>query len=129
MDKELEDKIAHHLERFDIVIVFGSQVSESARPGSDIDIALAGKQTLSTDEKVSLINSLSKLTGKEIDLIDLNAVSGAILKEVLTKGRFIVARDLNLKAWLIRKMLYNQADMMPYTERILRERRKRFLNG
>ena len=52
-----------------------------------------------------------------------------ILKQALSKGVLVQNLDKALYARLIIRMLYNQADMMPYHYRILRERRERFLNG
>src|SRR5690348_11611892 len=101
VDKKLIKQVAEYLKDFDIVIIFGSAARGKLTPNSDLDVAIAGRKRLTIDEKVSLINGLSKLVGREVDLVDLNQVSGAILKEALTKGKFIRSDDPELRALLM----------------------------
>ena len=109
--------------------VFGSYAKSKQRADSDIDLAIAGRQKLTFEEKFNISQKLSDRLKKQIDLVDLQAVAGVILQQALSKGKIIFVKDRNLYAELIKKMLYNQADMMPYYNRILKERRERFLNG
>jgi predicted nucleotidyltransferase len=122
-------KTINSFEEIELCIVFGSVPSGKASPESDLDIAVAGKHSLSEEKYLELIAALSGSTHREIDLIDLNAVNGPILKKALSTGVVILNRDKNLYARLISRMLFDEADMMPYFHRTLEERRKRFLNG
>ena len=112
-----------------LCIVFGSAASGKISVRSDVDIAVAAHQALPAYRRLQLTEALSTATKRDVDLIDLVAVSGPILKQSLTKGVVVQNRDKLLYAGLISKMLFNQADMMPYYDRILRERRARFLYG
>ncbi len=112
-----------------LCIVFGSAASGRASERSDLDIAVAAAQALTPDMCLQLTEACQAATNRPTDLVDLMAVSGPILKQVLSKGRVVQNHDKNLYARLISRMLFDQADMMPYYDRILRERRKRFLHG
>ena len=112
-----------------LCIIFGSAASGKGSPASDLDVAVAATEALSADRRLELIEALSAASTREIDLIDLMAAAGPILGQALSKGVVVQNRDKGLYAGLISRMLFNQADMMPYYDRILRERRKRFLNG
>ena len=108
-------------------IVFGSLAEERATPESDLDLGVAATQALDTVMKTTLIEALAEITGRPVDLVDLQAVSGPILQQVLTQGQLIYCTDQMLYAALIRDMLFNQSDMMPYYDRMLAERRKAWI--
>ncbi len=109
--------------------VYGSFATDRVRETSDLDIAVAGKDPLSKRQKIAIVEELSLVVKREVDLIDLQQVSGTILQEALCKGSVMVNNDNLVYAFLLRKMWYNQADMMPYYRRILETRRKEFLYG
>ena len=119
----------NHFKDVKLCMLFGSVAAGKASPNSDLDIAVAAEQPLSEHTFLELLEALSDTTKREIDLIDLMAVSGPVLKKALTTGRIILNLDKNLYAKLISRMLFNEADMMPYYHRTLLERRRRFLNG
>jgi uncharacterized protein len=112
-----------------LCIVFGSEAAGKASANSDLDIAVAASHPLSEDIYLELLEAFSSATHREIDLVDLTNATGEILKQALSKGVLIQNSDKSLYARIISRMLFNQADMMPYHDRILRERRERFLNG
>jgi len=131
MDK-LRATIMEVLNRFgeiELCIVFGSVPAGKASVKSDLDIAIAGKHSFNEEKYLEFAAAVAEATGREIDLIDLNTATGPILKKALSTGVVISNRDKNLYARLISRMLFNEADMMPYFYRTLEERRKRFLNG
>jgi len=109
--------------------VFGSYAVDKQKATSDIDIAVFGKQKLSADQKYKITQKLSDKLKKQVDLIDLQAVSGVILHQILTKGLLVFVKDKEYYAEMIKRMLYNQADMMPNYNMILKKRRERLLNG
>ncbi len=126
----LSESIVGLLARYPSVklgIVFGSLAEERATPESDLDLGVAATQLLDTGMKTMLIEALAEIAGRPIDLIDLQVVSGPILQQVLTQGQLIYCNDQMLYAGLIRDMLFNQSDMMPYYDRILAERRKAWI--
>lgn len=132
MNKTFSTRIRDVFERetdLRIAIVFGSSATSITTDDSDIDVAVAYDRQLDEKRKMALIDAMATEFGKPIDVVDLLAVTGTVLQQALCKGKVVVKRDTELYARLILKMLYNQADMMPYTRRILRERAEAFSNG
>ncbi|EWH08181.1 DNA polymerase beta domain-containing protein [Catenovulum agarivorans DS-2] len=113
----------------ELAILYGSAATGKMRLDSDIDIAVQFSQPLNAHQKMVLASQLEKQLNRTIDLTDLSNLNGTILKQVLTKGVVIVENVKGTKEKLIRRMIYNQADMMPYVIRTLKERQKRFLHG
>lgn len=126
----LIEHIARLLARYPTIklgILFGSLAEERATPESDLDLGVAAAESLDTAMKTALIEALAEISGRPVDLVDLRVVSGPILQHVLTRGKLIYCIDRTLYAALIRTMLFNQSDMMPYYDRILAERRKAWI--
>ena len=88
---------------------------------------VAGPYPLTAEEKTVLIESLAVISGRPVDLIDLQVAGGVILHEALTRGKLIYCSDRALYGEIIKKMLFDQTDMMPYRERILAERRREWI--
>jgi predicted nucleotidyltransferase len=112
-----------------LCVLFGSQACGSSKSGSDVDIAVAGTQVLSPEARLEIIEAFSSTLKREVDVVDLQADAGPILKNALSKGVVIQNADKLLYAKIISRMLFLEADVMPYHHRILSERRERFLNG
>lgn len=128
---DLDTAIRRVLEEYpqiQFATLFGSAACGQMTDQSDIDIAVAAQTALSLDVRIELADRLTQALHREIDLIDLQSVSGTILEQSLVYGRLILKKDAGLYAELIKRLWFNQADMMPYTRRILAERRRRFLH-
>lgn len=126
----MEEKIQAVLQRHRLVrfaILFGSFAKGRARASSDVDIAIAGLRPLGLLERLKLSASLSKALGREIDVIDLLAVHGVIYQQAMTQGKILIDRDKLLHARLLKKLWYEEADMMPNIRYVLKKRRERFL--
>jgi predicted nucleotidyltransferase len=111
-----------------LCILFGSVAEQRATFSSDLDVAVAGNKPLGVDERQALIEELALEFGRPVDLIDLQTTAGELLHQILIKGKLIFCHDHLLYAGIIKKMLFNQSDMMPYHDRILKERRERWIN-
>jgi predicted nucleotidyltransferase len=126
----LSERIACLLARYPAIklgILFGSLVKGRVTSESDLDLGVAASAPLDIALKTTLIEALAELSGRPVDLVDLQVVHGPILQQVLTQGKLIYCSDRMLYAALIRTMLFNQSDMMPYYDRILAERRKAWI--
>jgi predicted nucleotidyltransferase len=108
-------------------ILFGSLAKDHGTSNSDLDLGVAAMVPLDTSLKMILVEALAEFSGRPVDLVDLQSASGPILQQVLTQGKLIYCIDRTLYASLIRTMLFNQSDMMPYYDRILAERRKAWI--
>ena len=72
---------------------------------------------------------MEKILARPVDLIDLFGLNGTILKQVLCGGSLLLKNSPRDWESLVRRMIYDQADMMPYVRRTLLERQKRFIDG
>ena len=126
----LEHQIVKQLVRHPQIklgVLFGSVARRQARFDSDLDLAVAADRPLDMSEKIALIEDLAQSISRPVDLVDLQLAGGLVLQEILTKGKRIYNTDSHLHAELIKKMLFNEADFMPYRNRIIAARRKAWI--
>lgn len=112
-----------------LAILFGSISRGQETTTSDLDIALAADRPFSAQDKLNFIETLGQISGRPVDLIDLQVTHSPLLKQILTKGKLIYCLDRSLYAEIIKRMLFDEADIMPYRERILRERRQKWISS
>lgn len=132
MDASLENKLAALMGRhakLRVALLFGSLAHGRGRVDSDLDLAVAGQTPLTLEDRTQLIGELATLAGRPVDLIDLTTCDGPVRAEALTRGHLIYCTDRRLYADLIRRVLYDEADLMPYRRRILAERRRAWTHG
>ena len=113
----------------DAAWLFGSVASGTADPTSDLDVAVLGQDPLAADEKTTLIEKLARITGRPVDLIDLQTTHGPIVGRILQDGVRLFCDDTSLYAELLKRWWFDQADWMPYRRRILKERRERWIES
>ncbi|HAS88154.1 MAG TPA: nucleotidyltransferase domain-containing protein [Desulfovibrio sp.] len=132
LDKSLKIKLVKLLSKQEdvaVCIVFGSTVSGSSRPDSDIDIAVLGPATLSVERRMELRLLISIETGREVDLIDLMTCHGLLLQQILITGEALFVQDSILLAQTATRMLIEQADYEPLRSRLVRSSLKRGFSG
>lgn len=112
--------------RVDLALVFGSLADGRATPQSDIDIAVAAATPLSSEERAALIGALAEATGRPVDLVDLATAPEPLLGQVVQHGRRVLGADEAFAKWLNRHLV-EQADFVPYRDRILSERRRAWI--
>jgi predicted nucleotidyltransferase len=105
-------------------ILFGSFAKGHARDSSDLDVALFYSAALSVDDRIAKASELSLQLGVEVDLVDLHSVRGAILEEILTKGK-ILKKNAATYAFLMKRMWFDREDFYPLRQVILKKRQKR----
>jgi predicted nucleotidyltransferase len=128
-DSNLESAVLSVLsgrKEMQMVILFGSLASGKARGDSDLDLALDAGHLLDAETKMQLIGDLSAATGRPVDLIDLRTVGEPLLGQILRHGKRLFGSNVRY-AELIRKHLFEQADFLPYRNRILAERKKAWI--
>lgn len=109
-----------------LAILFGSLAAGEGRAESDLDLAVDAGRRLTASEKMALISELAGRTGRSVDLVDIHAVGEPLLGQILQHGKRILGTD-TLYANLIRRHLFDQADYLPYRNRILAERRQAWI--
>ena len=128
---DIEQEIRAVLEqhpKVTLAIMFGSMANGTARPESDLDLAVHADKPLSAEEKMRLIGDLAVLTGRPVDLIDMRTAGLPVLKQIFTKGRRILGTP-SLYATLLTRFQIDYADFMPLRERMLKERRMRWIGN
>jgi uncharacterized protein len=93
---------------------------------SDLDVAVSADQPLTVERKMDLIAGLAGITGRSVDLVDLRTVGEPLLGQILAGGRRILGSDQSY-ARLVTRHLFDQADFLPYRDRMLAERRGKWL--
>lgn len=127
---EVRVAIAAVLERHPPVtmaILFGSLAAGRERPDSDLDLAVSSTVPLTAEARIELIDELAAAVGRPIDLIDLSQTHSPLLRQVLTTGRLMLCRNRSEYAELLRRLAYEEADVMPYYRQILARRRQAWI--
>lgn len=109
-----------------LVILFGSVARNTAGVDSDLDLAVSADRPLDAHEKMQLIMDLAEAIGRPVDLVDLFTVGEPLLGQIIAGGRMILGDDERY-ASLLSRHLFDQADFLPYRNRILRERRQAWI--
>lgn len=114
------------LDRVRVAILFGSLAKGTARPDSDIDLAVDAGRELSAVDRIAAIDALAVLTGRPVDLVDLRTIGEPLLGQVLRHGRRLRGDDA---AWgeLYARHIFACTDFLPYRDRILAERRRAWI--
>jgi uncharacterized protein len=110
-----------------LAILFGSAARNNANFDSDMDIAVLTDTGLSVTQKERMIDEITRVAGRPIDLVDLHHAHGTLLRQILSHGTRLVCRNSLDLAGLIKRALFEQADFQPYIDRIHTERRKRWI--
>jgi predicted nucleotidyltransferase len=108
-----------------LAILFGSSAKGTDTADSDLDIAVLRDGPLTSDLKIQIIGDLASRFERPVDLIDLRTAGEPLLGQVL-KGRRILGDDTTYGN-LISRHLIDAADFLPYRNRILAERRARWI--
>lgn len=122
-DRKIESVMARHPSVL-LVILFGSVAKDCARNDSDLDIAVATSTPLTAQTHIAIIEDLVLAFGRPVDLIDLDRTHNPLLQQ---KGRKILCHDRTRYAELLLRMVYEEADVMPYYRRILSDRRQAWI--
>ena len=113
----------------ELALLYGSVAAGTQRSDSDVDIAVLFDHPLNAEKKMQLIARLGSSLMRMIDLTDLYSLNGTILRHVLCKGRVLINHRPEKLEQCIQRMVYNQADMMPFVLRAQTARMERFLHG
>lgn len=110
-----------------LALLFGSLAAGRALSDSDLDISVRAQHPWTIAEQIALTQALAGQTGRAIDLIDLATAPEPLLGQIVQTGRRIAGSD-NTYARLIQRHLIEQADFMPYRNRVLAERRMAWIS-
>jgi predicted nucleotidyltransferase len=108
-------------------MLFGSAGEGRAGFASDLDLAVMARRSLSAMEKKDAIEALAQISGRPVDLVDLQETGGPLLRRILHTGTRLYCADEALYAELLKRHVFAQADFAPYRRRLLKERRQRWI--
>ena len=106
--------------------MYGSVAAGMAGFDSDLDLAIDLGRELRAADKIELISGLAELTGRPIDLVDLRTVGVPLLGQILAHGKRLLGSNTRY-AQLVSRNLFDTADFLPLRNRILKERRERWI--
>lgn len=69
-----------------LVVLFGSVAAGTARPDSDLDVAVLPAGDWSASDEAELIGALEDASGREIDLVRLDHVDDLVLRREIARG-------------------------------------------
>jgi predicted nucleotidyltransferase len=72
---------------------FGSQTKGTARPGSDVDLAVLAHDPIPAMRRFELAQELATQLHRDVDLLDLHSASTVIRMQVLSTGTCLDAPD------------------------------------
>ena len=112
----------------ELAILFGSYAKGNETQLSDVDVAiqLASGRCLGAEDKVSYLDDLSCLLGKNVDLVDLRVVGQPLLSQIMKYGYCLVGEQQAFALLAVRNVNSVQ-DFMPNIEQMLMDRRQRWL--
>lgn len=93
----------------ELAYIFGSYSSGNYRDSSDVDIAVLNE--LDFNQKLDLISKLSKVTGRDIDLIELENVDISFQAEIVYTGKNIICKNHEQKEEYEMKLFSNYLTM------------------
>jgi uncharacterized protein len=118
-------QLLSELPGLELAFLFGSHASGSARPDSDIDLAVLFERPVSADLKQALTEAIAAALGCAVDIVDLYDGPEPITGEVLQGERLL--GDDAAYARLLTRHVMNVADFLPLRQRILDERRSAWI--
>ncbi|MGH8229603.1 MAG: type VII toxin-antitoxin system MntA family adenylyltransferase antitoxin [Steroidobacteraceae bacterium] len=95
------------------IYVYGSFAREEERPDSDLDLAVLLPPRRTLPDRFDLADTVSRRTGREVDLVDLRTAGLDLIREVLRDGRALRVRaPAETLTWEAEQMT-NYADFNP----------------
>jgi len=110
-----------------LAIAFGSLAAGQAGTESDVDVGVLTEGPLDDRRRERLVRAIAQATGRPVDLVDLRSAGVPLLRTILTTGTVLLRRDATAHAQLVSRMLADVEDFLPLRERLLRERRQRWI--
>jgi predicted nucleotidyltransferase len=108
-----------------VALLFGSRARGRARPGSDADVAVEGRDL----NPLALAADLSEAAGVEVDVVDLGRAGYPLLNAVLRDGILLHEGERGAAAsWRTRAILQTETDR-PWFERMRDAYLKRLAEG
>ena len=93
MQLEAVREILEHFGEVRLAYVFGSVAAGTARPSSDLDVAVLLTPDAGHAVVDRLTDALERASGRSVDLVDLSLAPPLLAHEVVSQGKLILSRD------------------------------------
>jgi len=109
----MEERLASRLRAAGAIYatVFGSVARGQARPDSDIDVAVSFGKPMSADLRMAMMGTVADVTGRGVDLIDLEAAEALIRARALG-GIEILCDSMAARQGMIAKVQRSEDDRL-----------------
>ncbi|MEZ5660901.1 MAG: type II toxin-antitoxin system prevent-host-death family antitoxin [Burkholderiaceae bacterium] len=91
--------------------LFGSVAAGTARPDSDIDIAVSFGKPMTSDLRTALIGLVTDEAGRPVDLIDLETADGLLFIRAMA-GTELVCNSPQTRARMLERLLVAEDDAL-----------------
>ena len=128
-EKEIEAKLRDFFAMQDIKLAFliGSYAKGTARPDSDVDVAVLFGRSFDVKQVLDLKEQLTELVGVDVDLVVLDSVGPVMKMQVLKTGILLHAEKGAYEQFFVSTV--NEYDDLKYCRREIEEnilRRRHF---
>ena len=130
MNQELKDNLINWAEKrsdIDLIIIFGSRAKGRERSDSYLDSGIWRSSKWCVDFHRECVEQITDFMPTAIDLIDLSKMDCPLLQEILCNCKKIYQQQDHLLGVLYVRLMDWRTDFMPAWEKMLDQRRKRFL--
>jgi predicted nucleotidyltransferase len=88
---------------------FGSRVTGTATPASDVDLAVLCDPPLGL-ERTRVMDAAGREAGLDVDVIDMGSAPPALRWEIITTGKLVVERDEPALEEFVRRSRWDSED-------------------
>ena len=120
---EALSKLFQSQSNISVALLFGSCAVDTQTFNSDVDVAVLADVSLSSERRIRLIEEITLVTGRSVDLIDLSSVGQPLLGQILKNAVRLKGTDGDMAKLYVRNVL-EVADFLPYVTRTLKERQQ-----
>jgi predicted nucleotidyltransferase len=123
MDNRLSEISSYFKNKDEVIAVylFGSFVSGKRQPFSDIDIGVMlnhSELEFANQKRNTYIIELSRIVRKDVHLVILNSAGEVLMKQIFSKGKCILVKDLQRLAYYKMTMYARIADFAHYLDKM-----------
>jgi len=120
-EKEIEAKLRDFFAMQDIKLAFliGSYAKGTARPDSDVDVAVLFGRSFDVKQVLDLKEQLTELVGVDVDLVVLDSVGPVMKMQVLKTGILLHAEKGAYEQFFVSTV--NEYDDLKYCRREIEE--------
>ena len=87
-------------------LIFGSHARDVAKPDSDLDLALCFRDPPQGLALLDMVNTLSNIAQKEVDLVVLNGASAFLRHQIIREGiRFLIKDPVGYRQFREKTMI------------------------